>query len=408
MKILYIVQHFCGPSGSWSTRAYECARRLVKMGHEVTLLCGKFDRSSERDITDAVEAGINIIQAPICYHQEFSFLKRMINFRQYMSWVYKVGTELPAPDLVFASSPPLTVGDVGRQVAAYHAVPFAFEVRDPWPEVAVSLGALKNPIMRHMANKMAKRIYDASDLVVALSSDMKDLIKSSWGVPGDRIIVVPNCSDTSLFGSREFRDSERTRMGWNDKFVCIHPGAIGIMNGLDYLLDVAKLLDERGITDIHIPIVGSGALKAHLAERIKNEGIRSAALYDAVQKQDMPKILSAADVGIAVFAPKPHLEKNSANKFFDFLATGLPVVINYGGWQAKVLSETGAGVSVDPHNPSEMVEALISMRDNPQRIAQMGRAARQLAEERYDRDLLVTQLEAALRRTVAEELPLAA
>ena len=395
MRILYIVQHFTGPSSTCGSRPYENARRLVQMGHEVTMLCGTSELNSDRDVADARQAGIVFDQSPILYSQRYSYIKRMVVFRQYMQWAICEGKRLPKPDLVFASSTPLTVGEIGRKVAAYHRVPFVFEVRDLWPEVVVGVGALKNPVLRYISYRMARNIYAAADHVVALSQGMKDGVKA-WGYPEDRISVIPNCSDTALFGSRTDRDETRKKMGWTGKFVCLYPGVFGAMNNLDYLLDCAKALERMGANDCHIALIGRGAKREHLANRIKEEGISLAALYEPIQKRDMPQLLAAADVGTVSLLPLDCLGSSSPNKFFDFLAAGMPVILNYRGWQADLLKETGAGLFSQPDDPSDMAAQLISLRDDPERVKTMGGIARNLAETRFDRDLLVAKLERIL------------
>ncbi len=399
MRILYIVQQFGGPSGNWGSRPFEQSTRLAqKYGHQVTVLCGRFDRASDADVEAARATGVEVIQAPILLAQRQSYPRRIWTYARFMRWAQSTAKHLPRPDVILASSPPLTVGNMAAKVARYHQIPFVFEVRDLWPELPEAVGALNHPILKLAARRMAHRVYEAADHVVALSDGMKERIPL-WGVDPRRITVVSNASDNGLFGGREQRDAIRTRMGWDKQFVCLYPGSMGFMNGLDYCLDCAKILDARGITDIHLALMGDGARREHLAARIRDEGIRSAALYDAVTKRDMPGYLSAADIGISCFLPIPPMEANSANKYFDFLSAGLPVVINYGGWQATALRETGAGVSVDGHRPEAMADAIVRLQNDPEARAEMGRRARRLAQERYDRDLLVDRLEHVLRTT---------
>jgi glycosyltransferase involved in cell wall biosynthesis len=399
MNILYIVQHFSGPHSSSGSRPYENARLLVARGHDVTLLCGHTEGAADADIELAREAGIVIHRAPVCYGHRMSYTRRLLAFHAYMRWAVRTGKACRDPDVIFASSTPLTVGEIGRKVAAHHRVPLVFEVRDVWPEVPIALGALRNPVLRWLAFRMARRVYAASSHIVALSPDMKSMIELH-GVAPDKISVIPNCSDTAFFGNREGRTETRDRYGWAGKFVCIHPGAMGIVNGLDYLLDVAKCLDARDAGDILVALVGGGRLREHLADRIRKERIRSAVLYDPVAKKDMAGLLAGADVGLMSVADRPHLAANSANKFFDFLAAGLPVVLNYGGWKADVLRDSGAGVTCSPQHPAAFAEVLMRLTENSAECERMGRAARLLAESQYDRSLLVGQLENVLLSAV--------
>ena len=264
INILYIVQHFTTPSSAGSARAFENARRLVQRGHRVTMLCGRLDRNVESDVAEARSVGIDLRMAPILYTQKMSYTRRLIAFRRYMVWAMRTGRQLSRPDVVLASSTPLTVGEIGRKVASHHKVPFVFEVRDLWPEVPIALGALKSPVLRWAARRMAARVYAAADAVVALSPDMARVVES-WGVDSRKISVIPNSSDTQRFGSPEAaaeREAERNRRGWQSKLVCIHPGAMGRVNGIDYLLDAARILDRQGESRILIALVGDGKEKS--------------------------------------------------------------------------------------------------------------------------------------------------
>ena len=404
MKILYVVQHYSGPGAPGGSRPYENARRLVTRGHRVTLLCGRLDRSSEEDVRAARDAGIELRQAPILYSQRYSYARRLVAFGRYMAWAVAEGTRIERPDVVLASSTPLTVGEVGRRVAARHRVPLVFEVRDLWPEVPIALGALPWAPMRWVAWRMARRVYAASSQVVTLSPDMKRVVEGH-GVPATRVHVVSNCSDTKFFGTEEARagrDAARAARGWGERLIAIHPGTMGKVNGLDYLLDVGRELDALGVDDVTIALVGHGGQKEELRRRARAERLRSVEIADAVPKREMATLLAAADVGLVTVAPKPFLEMNSANKFFDFLAAGLPVLVNYGGWQAQVLREHGAGESVDPRRSRDAALALLRWRDDRAGRRVAGQNARRLAESDYDRDLLVARLDRILREAVAE------
>jgi glycosyltransferase involved in cell wall biosynthesis len=91
---------------------------------------------------------------------------------------------------------------------------------------------------------------------------------------------------------------------------------------------------------------------------------------------------------------------NSANKFFDALASATPVAINYGGWQKELLDESGAGIVLPPNNPEEAARRLADFVADAQRLQAAGKAARKLAEERFSRDMLCDQLEQVLLSAV--------
>jgi glycosyltransferase involved in cell wall biosynthesis len=405
MNVLYVVQHFFSRDAvRGSIRPFAVARRLTDSGHRVTLLCGTHADTPRSD-DDAREAGIEVIRAPIVY-QSGSYARRMAVFARYMRWAIRTARRLPRPDVVFASSTPLTVGEVGRVAAAHHRVPFVFEVRDLWPEIPIVFGALPTPLLRWGARLMARRIYGAAAEVVALSPDMARVIRDDWGVDASRLSVIPNFADTDAFATPAVeaqREAFRERMGWTGKLVAVHAGAMGRVNGLDYVLDAGKALDAAGARDVRIVLLGDGIEARRLEARARAEGIRSVSLHAPVPKRDIPLWLAAADVGLVTVAPLPLLETNSANKFFDVLAAGRPVLLNYGGWMAGVLRETGAGLSADPRSPASLAGALRALERDPAGRQAMGRAARALAESRYARDALTRELEGVLVRAVERQ-----
>ena len=121
-----------------------------------------------------------------------------------------------------------------------------------------------------------------------------------------------------------------------------------------------------------------------------------------IRKRDMPKVLSASTVATSLFIDLPEMWNNSANKFFDALAAGRPILINYGGWQADLLKETGAGLIVPPQNPEEAAGLLHDFLQDSERVSRSGKAARKLAEEKFDRDNLARKLLTVLERAVQE------
>ena len=116
----------------------------------------------------------------------------------------------------------------------------------------------------------------------------------------------------------------------------------------------------------------------------------------------MADIFSTFDVATSLFLPIPEMESNSANKFFDALAAGCCVAINYGGWQAELLNESGAGVRLSS-NPQLAARQLQSLAEDPERLKAAGLEARRLAVERFSWDELAARVESVLAEAIAEE-----
>ncbi|WP_036069456.1 glycosyltransferase [Listeria rocourtiae] len=117
-------------------------------------------------------------------------------------------------------------------------------------------------------------------------------------------------------------------------------------------------------------------------------------------KKKIPELLSTADATIMSVKDHPVLEMASPNKFFDSLAAGKPTIVNCGGWMKAMLEETGAGVYVEPKQPSDLVRVIEVLSHATPLAAELGKNARRLAEDRFDRKKLVNQLELALEQSI--------
>jgi glycosyltransferase involved in cell wall biosynthesis len=110
-----------------------------------------------------------------------------------------------------------------------------------------------------------------------------------------------------------------------------------------------------------------------------------------VLKKQLPPFLATADVSLVIFGNHPILEHNSANKFFDALSAGNPVLLNYSGWQRDVLEANNAGFGCTQYNVEEFVEKVLWFKSNKEKLVDMGNNARTLAEKEFDRDKLARQ-----------------
>ena len=114
---------------------------------------------------------------------------------------------------------------------------------------------------------------------------------------------------------------------------------------------------------------------------------------DPVAKKELPGLLSAAKIVSSFTIPVEALEYNSANKFFDGLAAGKPVMINYGGWQKELLEKTKAGIAVPPDNPLQAAEILHDFITNERKLAEYSTSDRKLARDQFSVDNLYKRFE---------------
>jgi glycosyltransferase involved in cell wall biosynthesis len=148
----------------------------------------------------------------------------------------------------------------------------------------------------------------------------------------------------------------------------------------------------KGDPDYLFVLVGDGNERPRLCAEIERLGLNNIQVLGNIPKQEMPELFVAADVSLVVFANVPILEDNSANKFFDSLSAGRPVLLNYSGWQRDVIESAGAGFGCNQGDESEFVDKLRKMKDDDHGRRRMGSNARKLALERFGRDELAAKV----------------
>ncbi|MFI7545271.1 glycosyltransferase family 4 protein [Actinoplanes sp. NPDC049599] len=402
MRIVYIHQYYCNPTMTGGIRSYEQARRLVARGHEVHVITTDITggrRSLGWRRTD--DDGIQVHWFSVPYSNHMSFAQRLRAFAEFMIVAAVKATVLKA-DLVFATSTPLTVAVPGVLAAKLRRVPFVFEVRDLWPEVPIEMGVLRNPVARWLAGALANLAYRSAEEVVALSPGMAAGVTARR--PGTRTTVIPNAADLAMFevapeAVRGFRERHR----WlGDRPLIVYTGALGRVNGVEYLVRAARRMAETD-AEAQVLIVGHGKEWDETKRLAAEYGLldRTVHMWEQVPKADLPVILGAATLSSSFVRPIRALWDNSANKFFDALAASRPIAVNYGGWQADLLTETGAGLVLDPYDADGAGVLLAAHLRDEVWLKQAREAAHRLAVERFSRDLLFAQFEAVLARSAA-------
>ncbi len=401
MHILYIHQHFATPAGSTGTRSYEFARRWVKAGHKVTLITGYYDIGGlqvDRALyqKQTIE-GINVVVVGTKYSNKQSHLRRITSFLSFCFLSIYAGLRTKGVDVIYASSTPLTVGISAMVIKWVKRIPFVFEVRDQWPEIPIELGIITNRFLIKILLWLEKTIYKNCSSIVALSPGQADGVRAVLS-PGSRnrglteekpIMVIPNNCDIDLFRPDIDGSVIRQRRGWGDKLVFLHTGAMGKVNGLKFVIDAAERLKEH--SDIMFVLIGDGNQKLFLESRAKELGLTNVRILSSVPKQELPEFYAAADMGLVIIGNFPIIEHNSANKFFDSLSAGKPVLLNYSGWQRKILEDNEAGLGCNLCNLDEFVEKVLYLNSHRKQVEQMGQNARRVAVEKFNRDRLAKQ-----------------
>lgn len=392
MRVLYFHQHFSTPKGSVGIRSYEMARRLLARGHEVTMVCGSYgggetglDAPFLRGCRRGRVDGIDIVEFDLKYSNSDGFLKRSLTFLRFaLRSIGLVFTE--RYDLLFATTTPLTAGIPGIFARWLRRKPFVFEVRDLWPELPRAMGVIRNPLVLWAMSVLEWASYRSAHRLIGLSPGIVEGI-AHRGVPRERVTMIPNGCDLQIFagGTGSWRPAQ---VGLND-LLAVFAGTHGAANGLDAVLAAAAELRRRGRHDVKLLLIGQGKLKADLQRSAAEQGLDNVVFHDPVSKERLAGLMAATDLGLQVLANVPAFYYGtSPNKFFDYIAAGVPVLNNYPGWLAEMIAQYGCGYAVVPDSPQAFADALEHAADHRVGLKEMGQRAQQLARSDFDRALL--------------------
>lgn len=398
MRILYFVQYFNLPDEAGGSRAYQFARTWAAEGHQVTVVTGAVnyktmsipEKYRGRLITEETVDRVRLLRVWAYPEVRGSLRKRYINFASYAAMaiiasIFRAGRA----DIVYASSTPLSVGAPGFFAAWIRRAPFVFEVRDLWPQSAVVAGALRPTagIVRAAAS-FARFLYRRASRVIAVTRGIvQGLIHE--GVPESKIILAPNGVDDWMLSAEPDPTAAAA-----DCFEIVYAGAHGPWNGLMQILDAAALLRDR--RDIRFVFIGDGDQRDALVERARAEGLTNVVFEGTVPKIEAFRRLQAASASIVVAWAHPFQKMILANKIFDYLAAGRPVLVAAHGEMAELVEEAGAGIAVAPERSDLLAEAILRLTAmSPEDRAEMGLRGRRHVIEHYQRPALARMLSAA-------------
>ena len=379
-----------------STRSFEIAKRFVEKGHEVNLITtlqNKKNTNNKKKWTMTNESGINVYWFPVEYSNKLNFYLRVIAFFKFAFHSLKKGLFLKG-DLIYATSTPLTIIIPGFLLSILKNKPLILEIRDLWPTLPIAIGALKNPLNIFLTKLLEKFAYKFSKKIIALSPGIKQGIIDQ-GIPDEKVQVIPNSCDIENF---TIKNNSIENINFRKKYdipeknlLITYAGTFGKINNIFYMVDLAEKLKNNPF--ISFLAVGDGMDFKKVKRLVAEKKIqKSFKIIKTLPKKNMPQVLSASDISLSIFLPLKEMESNSANKFFDGLASGNMILINYGGWHEDILLRNNSGMRL-PQNIDDAAKIVSQLEKNRSKVVEFGTNAKRLAFKEFDRSKLTDKLE---------------
>lgn len=403
-RLLCIYQHAPTPGAPGIYRHRLYFAELVRRGWTVDLVStprnymsgevpGRYRR---RPLTHEVIDGIDHhwVWTPGGIHR--SKLRRVANYAGFVAAAGLRAATLPRPDVVYVSSPPLTVAPLGPFLARRFRRPWVLEVRDVWPESAVSVGWIgRESLAFRVLDRLARRVTRRADAVVVPTPGLVPLVEAhgATGVTTLTGSIVDRPRDPAL------RDATRQRLGIaDDECVFVYAGAIGVANGLDVLLDAVGRLPAA--VRARVVVAGDGSARAQIEETLRGGALGRVTLLPPVPKDEVDLLLQSADVGLHLLRPDPVFESALPTKVLDYLGAHLPFITTTGGVPASVARESGGAAVTTAAELAEKMAVWTAM--SPADRTERGDRAFAYGAERFSLEANVDRFEDLMRRLRSE------
>jgi glycosyltransferase involved in cell wall biosynthesis len=346
-----------------------------------------------------VRNGVEIVRVPSTSYERSRLVARASNYVTYLTNALVYGLRGPRPDVVLCMTDPPIVADVALVVARRFRAPLVVISQDVFPEIAVQLKRLENPVVMRLLRSLVSLYLRRADRIVAIGDTMRLRLEEK-GAPPERVRVIPNWVDTARLVPRDRANDWARKGGLHQRFVVMHSGNVGHAQDLDSLVRSATFL--RDLDDLSILIIGMGARHAELVALAKLLEVEQVRFLYYQSRDVLAQSLSAADVHVVGLAPGL-AGYVVPSRLYGILAVARPVIVaaDSESETAQVVERVGCGIVVPPGRPELLARAIRDAHDGNYDLVEMGRRGREWVEREADRSVAVNRYRDLLRELAA-------
>jgi colanic acid biosynthesis glycosyl transferase WcaI len=353
---------------------------------EVTVVTGVL-RGHEDEPRQVVHNGVRIVRVPSTSFERSKLLARAANYVTYLSNALARAVRGQRPDIVLCMTDPPVIADIALLVARRYRTPLVVISQDVFPEIAVQLKRLENPVAVRLLRSLVSLYLRRADRIVAIGDTMKRRLEQK-GAPPERIRVIPNWVDTERLTPQDRANRWAQGGRLQEKFVVMHSGNVGHAQDLDSLIRAATFL--RDLDDLAILVIGSGARHNELVSLAELLEVDQVHFLYYQSRGVLPESLSAADVHVVGLAPGLS-GYVVPSRLYGILAVARPVIVaaDADSETAQVVQRIGCGIVIPPGRPELLARAIRDAHDGKYDLVEMGQRGREWVEREADRSVAV-------------------
>lgn len=389
----------------------ELARALRQRGHEVTVVTA-FPHYPSGELYEGyrlapwrweVRDGLRVLRTYIYpYHGSRSVL-RMVNYLSWMVSSIQAAWLTPRCDVIYVWHPPLTVGVSAWIISKLKRAPFVYDVQDLWPESALASGLMRPGRLVDLLYTLARWVYRRAPRLLVVSEEAAAHVRD-MGAEAAKITVAPHWIDISDFERTSTRDV-RAEFGWDKKFVVMFAGNLGMVQGLETVIEAATLLSTTA-PNVQVVLVGDGVDRARLESMVADRRLSNVTFAGRHPAADMPAFFAAADTLLVHLRKSDIADHAIPTKILAYLAAGRPVLCGAGGASASLIRSADCGIVTPPGDPGAMATGIRQLAAaDPGERARLGRNARAYLHEHFDKERIIDRYEKVLLDLAAAGRP---
>ena len=401
MHILFVTDNFPPEVNAPASRTYEHCKEWVARGAKVTVITGFpnfpigkiFDGYQNSIYSNEIMDGIEVRRVWTYIAENKGFLKRTCDYLSFMFAAILASFFVKKVDIIVGTSPQIFTVCAAYVISRIKNRPWVFELRDIWPESIQVVGGIKNLRILKILQALEVFLYRKSTHIVVVTNSFRRYLEG-LGIEPQKITVIRNGINLEHFYPRDKCASLIDALDLQGKFVVGYIGTIGLAHNLDVLLNTAKLiaLDQKW-QKIQFLIVGEGAEKFKLIQRIERESIANVAILDGVSKEDVVNYYSILDFAVIHLKKDPLFEQVIPSKLFELVGQAIPILHGVQGESAQLVEEYGVGVVFPSDDANSLKGAIEGLYSNPSILKECKANAmkyahlfdrRKLADEMYE------------------------
>lgn len=384
MRILFLTQWF-QPENFFKGLPF--AKALKEKGHDVEVLTGFPNypggklypgyrlRFYQKEIMD----GITVHRVPLYPSHDKSALRRIANYLSFSLSALLIGLWLvKKPDVIYVYNL-VTLGPAAYLLRICYGAKVIIDVQDLWPQSVASSGMMGNKCSLAILNAICDWLYRKADCITVLSPGFKDHLAARGVLPG-RIEVIYNwCDESSM--SAQALDSNKRVSDYASKFIVLYAGAMGVVQGLDTLLNCAAICKSE-LPKVHFILIGDGADRARLEKTAQSLHLDNVTFLPRRSPETMGELYERADALVVHLQDDPLFRITIPSKTQAYLYMGKPLIMAMRGDAAELVRMTGAGLICEPENPRAMTDAVRRLHDmDEEKRHEMGKAGQRYYRE---------------------------